>query len=189
MISASQEDPLKIIILSRKERKKAQIDPTISLKHCNDGSVKVEVGNTGLQLIIKKKDGKLFARGDFMPGGYTEPGKIGPIDALKIFSYGMVHLRAYLLNTKEIDYSKIVNFVSKTNKVFSDFLTKLFSKTGHENLIDVSEEGILVNINIQGLINLSNDDELIILFNKFSKRAEEMEFDAMVPVEAFSQQL
>ena len=178
----TQEDASSgIVIHSWKVLKKDQPLHGVVEFHTNNNVSEIEVGNTGLNIKLEDLGEQYEIWGDFMPSGKMEPGYIHPLKAMSILSYGLAHLREFLLTSDKINIQKVDQFKSRTNLVFLNFLVRLFKSGEHPELITLDpEDKFVVIINLKALLQLPASDPLLNKIAEFSKRAEGIKLDAFV---------
>lgn len=142
----------------------------------------VFVGNSSLKFTFTDVGSGIRVLGDFSLGEKGTPVELPPLRALKMFCFGMIHLRNYLLTTDEVDISKLNPLNQNSNEDFMDFIWGFFKAGGHPEIATGSKETSRLVFDLKKFLELAEQDELIQRMKQFAKRAEGMRIQALVPI-------
>ncbi len=141
------------------------------------GKFNLEVGNTGLNIILRKKEGSIF---NFMPEGQQSRDPENTRKHTTMLGYGLFSLYQWLGENKAkieedgFEAEDLVISSRKTTAQLINALEGLFTRFESEDIVEANREGEEISIDLNKFAELDNNHPLVKYLEKWKERGKGM---------------
>jgi len=141
------------------------------------GRLNFEVGNTGLNIILRKDQGSIF---NFMPEGQQSHDPENTRKHITMLGYGLFSLYQWLgenkaeIKKRGLEAKDLVISSRKTTVQLINALEGLFKRFESEDIVDVNRQADEITIDLNKFAELDNNHPLVKYLEKWKERGKGM---------------